>query len=176
MSQYDHDDPGSNREPLGDEITTEQTSTTNLQDGSTALDTMKDYHLKMIEIAQVNADSAFEFARELLSAKTPSDVMELCTTRAQEQLQQLTQQTQEMTDFEQQATLEDVYIEARPKGCAETDAITDFVVEDHSGEVLGTFDTQMEAILWAKDAGHEALVACNRNLSDKGNPKHWRAF
>ena len=34
-----------------------------------------------------------------------------------------------------------VYVEARPKGRKEGSAITDYVVEDHADNVLGTFKT-----------------------------------
>src|SRR5580698_9884653 len=46
----------------------------------------RDHQLDMIDIARANAESAFDFARDLLSARTPSQVMELCTTHAQKQL------------------------------------------------------------------------------------------
>ena len=67
------------------------------------------------------------------------------------------------------------YIKARPEG-REFDPITDFAVEDDAGHVLATFDTQMEAIVWAKEAGHQALVTRVRDLSEKNNPDHWRSF
>jgi hypothetical protein len=67
-----------------------------------------------------------------------------------------------------------VYIEARPKGREES-PITHFVVEDHADNVLGTFQTQLAAISWAKSNGHSSHVARVRHLSDKRVPNHWRA-
>jgi hypothetical protein len=67
-----------------------------------------------------------------------------------------------------------VYIEARPKGRPEGDRIDDYVAEDYSDHVLGTFRTQREAIDWAKGMGHSPLVARVRHLNDKKKPDHWR--
>ena len=68
-----------------------------------------------------------------------------------------------------------VYIEPRPKGRPEGSRIDDYVVEDHADHVLGTFNTQGEAIEWAKAEGHHPLVARVRHLNDKKKPDHWRA-
>lgn len=68
-----------------------------------------------------------------------------------------------------------VYVEARPKGRPEGSAIDGYVVEDHADSVLGNFQTQAEAIEWAKKRGHRPLVARVRQLNDKKNPDHWRA-
>ena len=66
-------------------------------------------------------------------------------------------------------------IEARPKGRSEGTAIEGYVVEDHADSVLGSFQTQAEAIEWAKKREHRPLVARVRHLNDKKNPDHWRA-
>jgi hypothetical protein len=68
-----------------------------------------------------------------------------------------------------------VYIEARPKARPEGSRIDDYVVEDHMDHVLGTFQTQHEAITWAKGQGHKPLVSRVRHLNDKKIPDHWRA-
>jgi hypothetical protein len=68
-----------------------------------------------------------------------------------------------------------VYVEARPKGRLEGTPIDDYVVEDHTDQVLGTFKTQKEAIDWAKGKGHAPLVARVRHLNDKKKPDHWRS-
>ena len=67
-----------------------------------------------------------------------------------------------------------VYVEARPKGRPEGSAIEGYVVEDHADHVLGEFNTQKEAIDWAKQQGHRPLVARVRHLNNKKNPDHWR--
>ena len=68
-----------------------------------------------------------------------------------------------------------VYVEARPKGRPDGTPIDDYVVEDHADHVLGTFNTQHEAIAWAKDKDHSPHVARVRHLNDKKKPDHWRA-
>lgn len=68
-----------------------------------------------------------------------------------------------------------MYIEARPKGRPEGSPITDYVVEDHTDRVLGTFPTQRQAIDWAKQQGHHPLVARVRHRNDKKKPDHWRS-
>jgi hypothetical protein len=68
-----------------------------------------------------------------------------------------------------------VFIEARPKGKPEDSPINDYVVEDHADHVLGTFDTQKDAIVWAIKNGHAPHVARVRHLNDKKTPDHWRA-
>jgi hypothetical protein len=72
-------------------------------------------------------------------------------------------------------SMANVYVEARPKGRAEGSAIQDYVVEDHTDHVLGIFNTQKDAIVWAKAMGHAPLVARVRHLNDKKNPDHWRS-
>jgi len=68
-----------------------------------------------------------------------------------------------------------VYIEARPKGKPEGTRIDDYVVEDHADHALASFQTQKEAIDWAKRNNHSPHVARVRHLNDKRNPDHWRA-
>ncbi|MGC4024127.1 MAG: hypothetical protein QM744_02540 [Mesorhizobium sp.] len=68
-----------------------------------------------------------------------------------------------------------VYVEARPKGRPEGSAITDYVVEDHADHELGKFETQKDAIDWAKRQGYAPLVARVRHLNDKKKPDHWRS-
>ena len=143
---------------------------------SVRIDEMRELQLEMIDVAQTHAELAFDFARELASAKTPSELMDLCMTHAQKQLAAADETTQQVTDPEPGTTMSDVYIEACPKGRQEHDPIDNFVVEDDAGQVLGTFDTQMEAILWAKETGHVAQVARSSSLSDPRNPDHWRSF
>jgi hypothetical protein len=71
--------------------------------------------------------------------------------------------------------MQNLYIEARPKGRPEGSAVEDFVVEDHADHVLADFKTQGEAIEWARKNNHSPLVARVRHLNDKKIPDHWRA-
>jgi len=67
-----------------------------------------------------------------------------------------------------------VFIEARPKARPEGAPIESYVVEDHADHALHTSKTQQEAIDWARNKGHEPLVARVRDLNDKKKPDHWR--
>jgi hypothetical protein len=67
-----------------------------------------------------------------------------------------------------------VYIEARPKGRPQGDPIDDYVVEDHADHVLRSFNSQGEAVAWARKEGHKPLVARVRHLNNKRIPDHWR--
>lgn len=71
--------------------------------------------------------------------------------------------------------MENVFVEPRPKGRPEGSLIDDYVVEDNTDHELRNFETQKEAIDWAKKRGYSPLVARVRHLNDKKNPDHWRA-
>jgi hypothetical protein len=139
------------------------------------MEEMREHQLEMIGVAQANANSAFDFARDLVLAGTPSQLMDLCSIHAQKQIAAASPEQMETTEFEPETVMPKAYIKARPDG-REFDPIADFTVEDDAGHVLATCDTQMEAIVWAKEAGHEALVTRVRDLSEKNNPDHWRSF
>jgi len=68
-----------------------------------------------------------------------------------------------------------VYVEARPKGRPEGSAIEGYVVEDGADNVLKSFNTQREAIDWAKKEGHHPLVARVRHENNKTKLDHWRS-
>jgi hypothetical protein len=58
---------------------------------------MRDYNTKMINMAQANTEAVFDFARQLASAKAPSDFGEVWTTLARKQFEMLSQQAKELT-------------------------------------------------------------------------------
>jgi phasin len=62
---------------------------------STATKGASDYGLKIIEVARANTNAAFDFAGELITAKTLSEVIELSSTHARKQFETLTQQSKE---------------------------------------------------------------------------------
>jgi hypothetical protein len=43
-----------------------------------------------------------------------------------------------------------VFIESRPKGRSDNEPVTDYATEDNAGHVLRVFQTQAEAVDWAK--------------------------
>ena len=63
---------------------------------STASKGASDYGLKMIEAARVNTNSAFDFAGELLTAKSLSEMIELSSAHARKQFEALTAQSKEL--------------------------------------------------------------------------------
>lgn len=69
---------------------------------------IKDYNFKAIEFAQVNSDAAFDYAKELMNAKSPSEMQELWTTHARKQFEALTEQTKELAMLGQRVAAESV--------------------------------------------------------------------
>src|SRR5665213_282542 len=67
---------------------------------------IKDYNFKAIEFAQVNSDAAFDYAKQLLSAKSHSEMLELWTTHARKQFQVLTQQPKQLPPLPQSVPTE----------------------------------------------------------------------
>jgi phasin len=68
---------------------------------STATKGASDYGLKVIEAARVNTNAAFDFAGDLMAAKTLSEIVELSSTHARKQFEALTQQTKELNALAQ---------------------------------------------------------------------------
>ena len=68
------------------------------------IENIRDFNVKMIEMARANTEAVFEFARQLATAKTPSEIMELWTSHARKQFEMLSGQTQELTALGQKLT------------------------------------------------------------------------
>jgi phasin len=68
---------------------------------STASKGASDYGLKVIEAARVNTNAAFDYAGELLAAKTFSEVIELSSAHARKQFEALTKQSKELSTLAQ---------------------------------------------------------------------------
>src|ERR1700719_4524228 len=73
---------------------------------STATKGASDYGLKVIEAARVNSNAAFDFAGELMAAKTLSEMVELSSTHARKQFEALTQQSKELSALAQKVATE----------------------------------------------------------------------
>jgi phasin len=65
-----------------------------------------DYNLKIIEIACTNTNTAFEYAKELMGVKSPSEFVALLTTHARKQFDTMIAQTKELTELAQKVTAE----------------------------------------------------------------------
>jgi hypothetical protein len=88
--------------------TMEQSARAAEQSYSTAVENMRNYNLKMLDMAQANVEAVFEVARQLATAKTPADMIELCTAHAHKQFELLSEQTNELTALGQRWTGESV--------------------------------------------------------------------
>jgi phasin len=73
---------------------------------STATKGASDYGLKVIETARVNTNAAFDFAGELLTAKTLSEMIELSSSHARKQFEAFTQQGKELGALAQKVATE----------------------------------------------------------------------
>src|SRR4029077_7050422 len=80
-------------------------SPTNNQDQniSVTVESIRDFNVKMIDMAQANAEAVFECARQLAVAKQPSDMVELWTAHAKKQFETLTEQTKHLSALEKKS-------------------------------------------------------------------------
>jgi phasin len=73
---------------------------------STATKGASDYGLKVIEAARANTNAAFDFAGEIMTAKTLSEVVELTNAHARKQFESLAQQSKELGALAQKVATE----------------------------------------------------------------------
>ena len=67
------------------------------QSYSAMIEKMQGYNLKMIDMAEANTIGVFEFARQLSTAKSSSDLVELWTAHTRKQIAVLNEQIKELT-------------------------------------------------------------------------------
>jgi phasin len=73
---------------------------------STASKGASDYGLKVIEAARVNTNAAFDFANEMITAKSLSEVIELSSAHARKQFESFTAQSKELGALAQKVATE----------------------------------------------------------------------
>jgi phasin len=73
---------------------------------STASKGASDYGLKVIEATRTNANAAFDYAGELISAKSLSEVIELSSAHARKQFEIMTAQAKELGALAQKVATE----------------------------------------------------------------------
>jgi phasin len=78
-------------------VAVEQSAQAVEQSYSVAVDNFRAFHVKMLDMARANADAAFDFAHQIATAKTPSDIIELWPVHARKQFEMLTEQSKELT-------------------------------------------------------------------------------
>ena len=64
-----------------------------------------DYGLKMVEIARANSNATFDFATQLLGARTFAQAIEISTAYTRRQIESLNEQTRELMSLAQQVAL-----------------------------------------------------------------------
>ncbi len=67
-----------------------------------------DYALKVIEMTRENTNATFDFAVELLGAKTMSEFIELSSAHARKQFESLSEQTKELASLAQKVATDAV--------------------------------------------------------------------
>src|SRR5271170_5949318 len=73
---------------------------------STASKGASDYGLKVIEVAYANTNATFDFAGEVMAAKTLSEVVELTSAHARKQFEALTAQSKDLGTLAQKVATE----------------------------------------------------------------------
>ena len=72
---------------------------------STAVTGVQDYNNKIIEFAQANTNTAFDFVQKLSGVKSPSAFLELWAEHVRKQLGTLPEQTKQLAALAQKVTL-----------------------------------------------------------------------
>lgn len=75
---------------------------------STATKGCSDYGLKLIEIGRANTNAAFDFAGQMMAAKSLSEAVELSTAYARKQFDAMNAQGKDLTALAQKITAETV--------------------------------------------------------------------
>ena len=71
------------------------------QNFSSVLEKSRDLNVKLLEMARDNAEATFDFAREIATAKTPSDLAEALSTHANKQFELFNTQMRELASLAQ---------------------------------------------------------------------------
>src|SRR5260370_3817530 len=73
---------------------------------ATAAKGATDYNLKIIEFARANTNTAFDYARDLMEVKHPSELLALSTAHVQKRFETMIAQTKELTELAQKVATE----------------------------------------------------------------------
>lgn len=83
------------------EAAAEQSARAAQQGFSLASESVREFNLKVIEIAQENMQAFFEFAQKAATAQEPSALMELFAEHSRKQMEMFSKQSQELTGLGQ---------------------------------------------------------------------------
>lgn len=75
---------------------------------ATATKGASEYGLKMIEVARENTNAAFDFATQLMTVKSLSEMVELSTAHTRKQFEALTSQSKELVAIAQKAATDSI--------------------------------------------------------------------
>jgi len=78
------------------EMTAEQSVQAAQESYATAVDGVRQFNLKIIEMLRTNTESFFEFAEQVASTKDPNAIVQLWTSRTQQQMEAFAKQGQEL--------------------------------------------------------------------------------
>ena len=73
---------------------------------TTATKGATEYSAKLLDIVKTNTNAAFDFAQELVGAKSPTAAMELWSSHAKQQVETFTAQTKELAELAQKIASE----------------------------------------------------------------------
>jgi phasin len=73
---------------------------------ATAAKGCTDYNLKVIEVARINTNAAFDYASEMLAVRSVSEMVELASAHARKQLETFTAQAKELSAIAQKVATE----------------------------------------------------------------------
>jgi hypothetical protein len=76
------------------------------QGGSAAFDNIRNLNLRLIDAAQENADAACALARDIVTIKTPSDLLAVWMRHVQEEFDMATEQANDLTALGQKFVTE----------------------------------------------------------------------
>ena len=107
------------RENLEKGIAAAEQSARGVEQGySAAAESIRDFNLRLIEMAHANAMAALDFARQISTAKGPSEAIELWSSQARKQFETLTDQSKELTALGQKIAISSAEPIARSFGQA----------------------------------------------------------
>src|ERR1700739_2682645 len=71
------------------------------QNQAVAVENIRAFNVRMIDMARINTEAAFDFAQQIASAKAPADIVELWTAHTHKQFETLSEQPKELTGLGQ---------------------------------------------------------------------------
>jgi hypothetical protein len=78
------------------EMAAEQSVQATQESYATAVDGVRQFNLKIIEMLRTNTEAFFEFAGQVASTKDPNAIVQLWTSRTQQQMEAFAKQSQEL--------------------------------------------------------------------------------